>query len=277
MVRLTLAAAFALSAATAHAQAPDPTAGQAPERELDYALSIGLGAAGANAWRGSSEYSYEILPYIDGHYKNILFIDGANQEAGANFVRVDFGDYGLFEAGAAFRLLQGRSDNDEPDVLSGLPEISLAAYTGLRLRYAVQNYAVSGRLMRDISQETDGVMGLIDFDYRRRIGDDWSLSANARVEIGDESHNDGYFGVSENFARANAVNGVGVQPYEAPAGLTALSTGLSLHYNLFEDVTLTGFTRYERLMPAAADSDLIDRFGSANQFRGGLILTYKVF
>lgn len=277
MFRIPLAIAAALYAGAALAQAPDPTAGQAPERDLDFALTIGVGAAGANAWRGSSNYTYEIIPFIDGHYKNILFIDGANQEAGANFLRINLGEYGLFEAGAAFRVIEGRSDNDDLDVLSGLPEISAAAYAGLRLRYQYENYAVSGRLMRDISQETDGVMGLIDFDYRRRIDDDWSLNANARFEIGDESHNDGYFGVTPEFSGISVQRGIGVQPYLAPAGPTALSTGLSLNYSLFDDVTLTGFTRYERLLPAAADSDLIDRFGSANQFRGGLILTYKIF
>lgn len=277
MPRVVFALAAVLSASVAQAQVPDPTAGAAPERELDFALSVGLGIAGANAWRGSRSYSYQILPYIDGHYKNILFIDGANREAGANFVRVDFGRYGLFEAGAAFRYMDERREGDEEEVLAGLPYISPAAYAGLRLRYEYENYAFTGRLMRDISRETDGVMGLMDFDYARRLDADWALRANARLEIGDLSHNNGYFGVSENYSNISVNRGIGVQPYTAPAGPTAISTGLSLDYSLFEDVTLTGFTRYERLLPAAADSDLVDRFGSANQFIGGLALTYKVF
>ena len=282
--KLGVAAFAALAAASAAAQAPDADSDIDPEartidrdEEEEYALSLGIGAAGIPGFRGADSFKWNVFPYIDGHYKNIAIIDGARREAALNIVRVDAHDLGVFEAGAAVRYMSSRKDSDDEDVLKGLEEISPTAYGGLRLKWARKGLSISGRMLYDIGNETGGIMGEIASGYSFSPFQDWRFNFGGRLEMGDESHNDGYFGISENDALQSQRFGVGIKESNIKAGLTAVGLSASANYQVMERGYITGFLGYERLLPTVADSSLVSDFGSANQFVGGLSFVYKVF
>lgn len=115
----------------------------------------------------------------------------------------------------------------------------------------------------------EGWIGLAGADYVARDGDKYLFSIGPRVTWSNARYQRAYFGVTAAeaartglaaFAPSNGVQAVGAT--------TSFLTQLSKHWGIYS------YAKYDRLVGDAARSPLVRRFGSRDQFSGGLALTY---
>ena len=71
-----------------------------------------------------------------------------------------------------------------------------------------------------------------------------------------------------------ALNGQ-VTPYDPSGGITSVGATGALTYNWSPEWSTTAFVTYKRLVGDAADSPIVKRFGSENQFGFGLTASYS--
>ncbi|MET3710254.1 outer membrane scaffolding protein for murein synthesis (MipA/OmpV family) [Sphingomonas trueperi] len=116
----------------------------------------------------------------------------------------------------------------------------------------------------------EGVVSMLALDYVERDGDRWLVSIGPRMGLSDAKYRRAYFGVTQRDATAagipvyqvgdNVVHSVGL----ASTGIRQLSKRWGLY----------GYLAYDRLTGDASRSPITERFGSKNQFSGGLALSY---
>ncbi|SFI98744.1 Outer membrane scaffolding protein for murein synthesis, MipA/OmpV family [Sphingomonas sp. NFR04] len=115
----------------------------------------------------------------------------------------------------------------------------------------------------------EGVVSMLALDYVQRDGDRWLISVGPRLGLSDAKYRRAYFGVTQRDAAAglsvyrvgdNVVHSVGL----ATTGIRQLTTRWGLY----------GYLAYDRLTGDASRSPITERYGSKNQFYGGLALSY---
>jgi MipA family protein len=89
------------------------------------------------------------------------------------------------------------------------------------------------------------------------------------VTFADDRYQQAYFGVN---ARESAATGLPI--YEPRGGLYAVAATAGALYQFTPRWGVTGYARYARIVEDAADSPVVEAFGSPNQFSAGLALTY---
>lgn len=178
-----------------------------------------------------------------------------------------FGDKEL-SAGVVVR---GRSARDDHNDLRGIHKIDFALepgvyaewwpMDGLRLHGearhgALGNSAWSGDVAADLVH-----------DHKK-----WLLSIGPRVHLGESRFTRTYFDISAADAARSpfriapfASNGA----YVAAGGLASAEYRWSRQWSILTDV------RYDRLLGDAADSPIVARLGSRDQFRGALGVRYR--
>jgi outer membrane scaffolding protein for murein synthesis (MipA/OmpV family) len=114
-----------------------------------------------------------------------------------------------------------------------------------------------------------GWVGTIGADYVAREGNDWLFSLGPRVTIADDRYNSAYFGV----APADA-DRAGLPAYDAEGGVEAIGLTAGWVRQLTARWGIYSYAKYDRLTGDAADSPIVRRLGSRDQFSGGLALTY---
>ena len=114
-----------------------------------------------------------------------------------------------------------------------------------------------------------GWIGTVGADYVARDADQWLFSVGPRVTIGDDRYHRAYFGVSAADAQAT-----GLPRFVAQGGVQAVGLTTGLIYQFTPTWGISSYAKYDRLVGDAADSPIVRRFGSRNQFSGGLALTY---
>jgi MipA family protein len=116
----------------------------------------------------------------------------------------------------------------------------------------------------------EGVVSMLALDYVQRDGDRWLVSIGPRVNLSDAKYRRAYFGVTQRDAAA-----AGIPAYQVgdnvvqSVGLAA--TGIR---QITKRWGLYGYIAYDRLTGDAARSPITERYGSKNQFYGGLALSY---
>jgi len=98
-----------------------------------------------------------------------------------------------------------------------------------------------------------------------------TLSAGPRLALGDGEFTRTYFGVTPAEA---ALNGQ-VAPYRPSGGITSVGATAAISYDWSQQWSSTAFVTYKRLVGDAADSPIVERFGSENQVGLGLTLSYS--
>ncbi|MGN7999784.1 MipA/OmpV family protein [Sphingomonas sp. 22176] len=116
----------------------------------------------------------------------------------------------------------------------------------------------------------EGLVSMVALDYVERDGDSWLVSVGPRLGLSDAKYRRAYFGVTQRDAAAagipvyqvgdNVVHSVGL----AATGIRQLTKRWGLY----------GYLAYDRLTGDAARSPITERYGSKNQFYGGLALSY---
>jgi outer membrane scaffolding protein for murein synthesis (MipA/OmpV family) len=124
--------------------------------------------------------------------------------------------------------------------------------------------------LRHGTRDSIGFVGNAGIDFVQRI-DKFTVSLGPRLTFADSDYNRAYFGVSSNEA---ALNGR-VTPYRANGGINSVGALAALTYQWNETWATTGYAGYNRLVSNAADSPIVRRIGSENQFTVGASISYS--
>lgn len=171
-----------------------------------------------------------------------------------------------FSAGPALAFQGSRRRRDTP---VGLPRVGFTVEAGgfvqtqitpaIRAR-AEARYGIGGH---------EGLIGDLGLDYVTRRGDDWLFSVGPRLTLANDRYQRAYFGVRT----ADALR-TGLPAYRADGGVRSAGATAGLLRQFTPRWGATGFARYDRLVGDAADSPVVRRFGSRNQFSAGVAATY---
>ncbi len=136
------------------------------------------------------------------------------------------------------------------------------------------HYSISPnfRLSVDVRQGINGhkgMVGMIGADYVMRDGDRWLFSIGPRLTASNGRYARAYFGVSPREAAAT-----GIAAYDPGSGAISVGATASTHRQIDRRWGLFGYAKYDRMIGDAANSPVVQRFGSRDQFSGGLGISY---
>jgi outer membrane protein len=116
----------------------------------------------------------------------------------------------------------------------------------------------------------EGMLADIGADFFMRTGDETVFSIGPRVRWADNDYMDAYYGVTPVVAART-----GLAAYNPGSGIHAVGGTAGMRMAIGGGFALHGYARYDRLMNDAADSPIVARYGSRDQFGGGLGLSYS--
>jgi len=251
-----LAAAVAMPS-LAHAQT-QPYISQG--KQSDWTLDVGAGAVYGFTPGGSKANQVNAIPWVsfnwhDRFYANVL------EGVGYNLVKTDRWRVGV----------QIRPNYSGTAAINGLKLPGFSAdLTGYAYTRIGDNFSIGGRLMHDVSGQTDGTAAWFSLGHQDRtpIG---LLQTTLYTRIADARSNQAYYGID---AAQSAQSGLpmytlGAGPQNAGVAWLLLSP-VSKHY------AIGGFLNVERALGDVADSPLIqDRPNKAMAYRAGLIVVRR--
>ena len=175
-------------------------------------------------------------------------------------------DTGRLSFGPVAGLEGSRSSSDTSGLL---PDVDLS----IELGGFVQAYVSDAlRLRTEVRQGVTGHEGLIadlSADYVMRDGDRQVISIGPRLSFADARYQGAYFGVDP----VNAFPPL-LPAYDPDGGLQSVGAALGVTQQFNERWGIVGYAKYDRLVGDAGDSPVVARFGSKDQYAGGVALTY---
>jgi len=248
-----LAAAAALVATPAFAQEE-----QAPRR-----LSIGVGAQVLPSYTGADEY--KVNPLFTGFSRRegdpIPFRtpdDGINIGLLGDDSVIDFGP-----------LVQFQGKRDEEDVGAAVGDVDFTVEAGA---FVSVNLGQAFRLRFEGRKGIgghEGLVGTVAADVALRPDIDTLITIGPRVRFNDDDYADAYFGITPAVAAA-----IGVPAYDPEGGVRSAGVMAGVTRQLSRSFGIYGYAGYDRLVGDAADSPIVQRFGSEDQFSAGLALFF---
>lgn len=258
MYRTTMtAAALLLLAAPALAQT-DADQSEAPRR---YRLSVG--AQAVPSYPGADHDAVRpLFDFATARGDAPFEFEAADESTNVKLYRA-----GGFEAGVALGFQSARTAKRAG---VDLTKVGFTVEPGFFAEYRFSpDFRAYGEIRKGMGGH-DGVISTLGLDYLQRDGDRWLVSIGPRLTLTDATYRRAYFGVSQRDSVAanipvyqvgnNAVQSVGL----ASTAIRQLTSRWGLY----------GYVAYNRLTGDAARSPITQRYGSKNQFAGGLALSY---
>jgi len=229
-------------------------------KQSDWTLDVGAGAVYGFTPDGSKANQVNAIPWVsfnwhDRFYANVL------EGVGYNLIKTDRWRVGV----------QIRPNYSGTAAINGLKLPGFSAdLTGYAYTRIGDNFSIGGRLMHDVSGQTDGTAAWFSLGHQDRtpIG---LLQTTLYTRIADARSNQAYYGID---AAQSAQSGLpmytlGAGPQNAGVALLMLSP-VSKHY------AVGSFLNVERALGNVADSPLIqDRPNKAMAYRAGLIVVRR--
>jgi outer membrane scaffolding protein for murein synthesis (MipA/OmpV family) len=116
----------------------------------------------------------------------------------------------------------------------------------------------------------EGTLAQFEIGYQRALISRLHGQIEASVVWADDDYTQSYFGVAAAQAQAS-----GLRQFTAEGGVKDVGVAASLHYLINEHWSITGRLAYRRMLGDAADSPLVEDFGSQNQASGAVIASYS--
>ncbi|MCI4592561.1 MipA/OmpV family protein [Sphingobium sp. BYY-5] len=155
------------------------------------------------------------------------------------------------------------------DDVGGLDKVAFTVEAGAFVRYSLDSHFYLSAEARQGVNGHKALTGVIRADYVARDGDRWLWSLGPRLTLASGRYAKTYFAVTPREAAAT-----GLPAYRPDGGLFAAGVALGARRQLSRRWGVFGYAKYDRLLGTAADSPIVDRFGSRNQWSGGLAVSY---
>jgi outer membrane protein len=281
-VGLALAGALAVTvpAAAQDVDAPAAIDAEAGENVFDgdY-LTIGLGGAYVPSYDGSDDYTFTVLPLLQG---SIGGIGISPRAAGVAFdVVPDSGEGVSFAFGPSVRLRANRANDVKDAVVELLPELDTAievgptagvSFPGVLNQYDTLSFSVDVRW--DVAGAHEGMTVNPSVSYTTPLSTGVAAILSVGGEWGDDKFMDYYYSID-----AGAAAITGLPQFQADGGLKSLGTQLLLGWDLNNDLqdgglALFAVAGFSKMMNDAKDSPFTSVRGSSSQWLGGLGIAY---
>lgn len=239
---------------------------------------IAVGPAIVPDFEGSEDY--ELAPLILGRVQwREFFFELQGTRARANVLPRTFlslGESLTFQAGPtlSYQFERGDVENDRVDRLRDVDAaLELGGFVGIEATGVFhERDAVLGRVevVGDVSDSHEGHLVTLSGSYATPVGERWRVRLGVDSTYASDEYFDTYFSIDpDNAARS------GLTTFSADEGFKDIDVGLSLSYAVTERWSVLTGARYARLLGDAADSPIVDSEGSANQFFGGIAVSYR--
>ncbi|MGQ9369235.1 MipA/OmpV family protein [Azospirillum sp. ST 5-10] len=262
---LALATAFCATAAiqttAAHAAPPDGAPG-------DWSFTVGAGALYVPDYEGSDDFEALPVPIAEVSWRDrVRFTTIGGPGIYATPVVTD--DL-RFDLGVRYEF--GREEGDN-DALKGLGDLDVGAVGVVRLGYAVGPVDLGLEVARDITGDREGLTATFEAEYAVDLfGGRARLEVTPYVTWADDEYMGNSFGVTAAQAARSARR---YTRYDAAAGVKDAGVAVTLAYDVTDSIQAMGGVGYGRLLGDAADSPLVDREGSADQFSALVGVSYR--
>ena len=167
------------------------------------------------------------------------------------------------------RFVGGRYYEDNRELV-GLDKIDWAVEPGVFVEYWPLEFLRARAEIRRGFGGHEGFVADFGLDAVHRFGA-VTLSLGPRLSLGDSEFTRTYFGVTPEEA---ALNGQ-VTAYRPSGGITSVGATGAVSYDWSQQWSTTAFVTYKHLVSDAADSPIVERFGSEHQFGLGLTVSYS--
>ncbi len=265
-----IAAAAAVATSPAQAQAPllaapDPVTEPGAVHSGPFRVSLGIGVALRPEYAGSRSTVGTVLPQVDVRWRDRFFISttGGLPSMGANLL-----DSSEWRAGPVVRLRFPRYQNSNA-ALRGMGNVGWAPEIGGFVEYKAGFFRLGGEVRQGVG-EHEGIVAELRADAVLRPMEGMVLSFGPRLNLGDQSFTQRYFGVD-----ALQSARTGYAPFRPDGGVTSVGAAIFATYALTNNLSLTGLIEYNRLQNGAADLPLVQGRGDVNQVFTALSLTYS--
>jgi outer membrane protein len=155
------------------------------------------------------------------------------------------------------------------DIGAALPKVGFTFEVGAFVQYRLAEPVRARLEVRKGLGGHKGWIGILSADYIARDKDRWLLSLGPRLTFSDRRYNRAYFDVTPAGAAAS-----GLPAFSAEEGLEAIGVAGLFLRQLSPRWGVYTYGKYDRLVGDAGRSPIVRRFGSRDQFSGGLALTY---
>lgn len=266
IVRVFFASVLVLSLASlpALAQAPEAPRG-------DWRVSVGGMGFLAPSYEGSDRMKARALPMVDIDWRETVFLD-TRRGLGANLLTLrDPQGRGAFRAGPLVNWRFERDADDDSD-LRGLGDVKGGADLGAFASYEFGAFGLNLLGRKNVSHSELGSTIEVSARYRMRLGTGTMLNLGPSATWADSDYMRSYFGVTAAQSRAS-----GLAAYAPSSGFKDVGVNGGAVHPLGGGWALVGALGYARLIGDAADAPLVKQRGSANQFRVGLGVSYRLF
>jgi outer membrane protein len=255
--------AFLCAAIPAVGLAAEPAAPSRPAG--GWTVTVGVEARYLPSFDGSDRYIVLPVPLFD--------VRGAGTPARFRSPRDGFGvgllDSGNFRAGPVAKIRLNRDSRDEPG-LRGLRDVPWGIELGAFAEYwAMRSLRLRAEVRHGVRGHT-GLVGDLMADVVHPVTPQLTLSGGPRLSLASAAAQRPYFNV--NPAESIAT---GLPVYNARGGVYSWGAGVQARYQWSPQWATHTFLEYERLTGSGANSPIVRRRGSPNQFTIGLGGTYS--
>lgn len=257
--------AFLVSGSTL-AQAADPVFSPEPiQSSSGWIVTVKGNLRVGPSYPGSDDFSFIGYPSLSFRRAGTVERFSAPDD-GLSF---SFLDESVFRVGVVGRFVGGRYYEDNRELV-GLDKIDWAVEPGVFVEYWPLEFLRARAEIRRGFGGHEGFVADFGLDAVQRFGA-VTLSLGPRLSLGDSEFTRTYFGVTPEEA---ALNGQ-VTAYRPSGGITSVGATGAVSYDWSPQWSTTAFVTYKHLVSDAADSPIVERFGSEHQVGLGLTVSYS--
>lgn len=227
-------------------------------------VTIGAGAKAYSRFPGAKEVGIQhMLIFQSRREGQPLPLIAPDQNFGLRLVRLR----GV-RSGLALKL-QGR--RREKDVGAAVGNVARTLEVGGFLEaFASKSLRIRTEVRQGINGH-NGLAGDLGADLFVRPDHLSTFSIGPRVRWADRNYINAYYGVTPATAART-----GIDVFEPSGGIHSVGATAGIRLNVGRGVAVHSYGRYDRLINDAADSPIVARFGSRDQFRAGLGLSFSL-
>ncbi|MFI5015129.1 MAG: MipA/OmpV family protein [Hyphomicrobiales bacterium] len=258
-----------MAASAGSSRAADLTASPAPPpapADEGWIITLKGNVSLSTEWQGAKSYDAEGFPSVSFRRADQPAIWGAPDDG------LDFAVYEspFFSIGPVGRYDSGRYRSDEKK-LFGIRDIPWTIEPGAYVEFwPIPDTLRAHVELRHGLNSNNGFVADAAIDYLVHVGAT-TFALGPRLGLGDQDLMRKEFGVTLTDALQNGI----VTPFKPNGGLRSAGVATSVSYDISKAWSATVYGGYDRLVADAAKSPLVRKFGSPDQFRAGVTLSYS--
>lgn len=248
-----------MGAASVHAADGNYTTSKEDAKGRKWSVVVG-GGGYAPDYEGSDDYEIQPFPFVSIVYDDVIFINGTS--LGVNLLSFD----GL-KAGPITRYSFGRNEDDN-HALDGLGNVEDSIEVGGFANYGIGIWSAELTVVQDVGGGHEGLLAEATTGVSVPLTETLKSSLEASANWASSDYMDTYFGISPKQSAKSGLSQFDAMRASRMSPPRSASTTCHREHRALERA------QYKRLLNDAADSPIVYDRGSADQFFGGLFLTY---